>query len=311
MATNHEEVIGQVQRALMLEPSLSAPRITVTMLDDTTLTLSGVLDDPQQVHRASQIARQAARGLTIDNSLTVANSRQTGGVDDTRLAPKAAEALEAAIELITGRPVRASVQVINGLAHLRGSCSTAKDRRFLCEAVSRVSGLAGVIADDLVVAPFGSADDIRLGNLAEERLQREAPGLSPVHVRVHERSAHLTGRVRTMREASRAVDVVMRQPGIKHVHNELECYQSETSGDADTRLEELIRHAIGQAGLPAPNLHVFVTRGLVTIDGEVDSPEQQRKLALLARGIAGVTQVDNLTKVADRRGEPPLPEAHM
>lgn len=306
MKLRQEEVIGRVRRALALEPTLAAPRIMITMLDASTVALAGVLDDPGQVHRAEQVARQAAHGLNVDNGLTVSSTRQAV-VDDTHIGRLAAEALAAAIDTILARPVRASVEVINGLAHLRGACSTAKDRRVLIDSVARVPGLQAVIADGLEVAPFGSADDIQLGNLAEERLRREAPDLAgPVRVRVHERSAHLSGRVRNPREASRAVDVVMRQPGIKHVHSELECYQSGPIADADARLSEAVIHALGVAGLPMPNLHVFVHGGIATIDGHVETIDQKRKVSSVAREVRGVTRVDNLLEVG---GEPPLPES--
>ncbi|HEY9722783.1 MAG TPA: BON domain-containing protein [Oscillatoriaceae cyanobacterium] len=304
-----EEVIGQVRSALAKAPGLSAPMIHVAFLDDH-VTLSGMIDDAAQARQAVEIVKQAVPGLAVENDLTVSVDKLV--LDDRRLQLAAAEALEQARERIRTRPMTVSVEVIDGLARLHGSCSTAEDRAALCEAVASVPGIKRVDGDQFMVNWFGTADDVRLGNLAIERLQRETPHLAiPVKVDVRNRSAHLTGAVRHEKDRALAERIVREVPGIKHVHNELRCYQAGARSDGDARLEQQLIHALGRVGLPSPNLHVFVSDRVATLDGEVESIEQKRQALALANAMPDIDVVFDNLKVVDRRGEPPHEESKL
>lgn len=310
MAEKREDVIGKVQHALALAPQLDAPKITITMLSDTELALGGIVDNDAQRTKAEEVVRKAAPGLAIENGLTVGANRQK--ISDSDLQAKALEAVDRARGQIKTRPVSVSTEIINGLVHLRGTCSTAADRQFLIEAIATMPGIGGVVADDFEVAPFGSADDIRLGNLAIERLQGVSQALAgAVGVDVRNRSAHLMGTVRNDHEKSLAEKVVMQVPGIKRVYNELTCSQAGERSSGDHQLQQQVIHALAQAGLPMPNIHVYAIRDMITLDGEVESVEQKRDAERLARRCRGVHQVDNRLKVNLRRGDVPLPESGM
>lgn len=304
-----EEVIGQVRHALAKAPGLRAPMIHVAFLEDH-VTLSGMIDDPAQAAQAVEIVKQTVPGLAVENDLTVSTDKAV--LDDRRLETAASEALERARERIRTRPVTVSVQVLNGLALLRGSCSTDADRLALIDALAGVPGLRGVDADGFAVASFGTADDIRLGNLAVERLQRESPHLAiPVKVDVRHRCAYLTGSVRHEKDRTLAERIVREVPGLKHVHNQLRCYQAGDRSDGSAKLEQQLIHELGRAGLPSPNLHVFVAEGIATLDGDVESIEQKRLALRLANALPGIEQVFDNLKVADRYGEPPLEESKL
>jgi osmotically-inducible protein OsmY len=319
MGIRENEVIGQVRHALARDPMLDAPKISITFLGDT-VALTGVLDTEEEVYHAEQVARTAAPGVAIDNGLTVSFTHDAAGKhvwQDSELQRVAEQALAAARDEIKTRPATASVEVQHGIAHLRGSCSTAKDRQYLIKAVADVTGVKRVIGDDLQVKPFGSADDIRLGNLAIEKLQRLSPDLAgAVRVDVRNRAAHLIGSVRSGRDRCRAEDVVMQVPGIKHVHNELTVYQEETSTDPEVKIEQAVRHAIGAAGLPKPNIHAYYTSGVLTLDGEIESVDQHRMAIkvvneTLKRLVGDMYQINDMLKVESRRGLPPHPESDL
>lgn len=320
MSIQENEVIGQVRHALTHDPRLDAPKISITFLGDT-LALSGVLDTEEEVLRAGQVAKSAAPGIPIDNGLTVSMTQDhaTGPRNwrDSEIQRAVETALVKARDTITTRPASVSVEVVNGYAHLRGSCSTLKDRQLLCQAVASISGVKRVITDEFEVAPFGSADDIRLRNLASERLQQLAPDLSAyVTVDVRNRGAHLVGNVRTQSDKLRAEECVMQQPGIKVVHNELGLYQDAASSDPAVKIEQEVRRAIAAAGLPKPNIHVFYASGVLTLDGEVETPDQHRlavKVAneVLKRVVGEVYQISDSLKIDARRGSAPTPESEL
>lgn len=328
MSIRDNEVIGQVRQALAHDPQLKAPRITITMLGDS-LALSGVLDTPEEVMRAEHVARQAAPGVAIDNSLTVGMSQHGGdtvnlpheksrpGWKDAELQADASKRLMTAYDALTNRIGNVGVEVVNGLAHLQGAVSTVKDRMALIEAVGRTPGLKRVIADGLEVAPFGTADDIRLGNLAAEKLQHLAPDLSAqVSVDVRNRSAFMIGSVRTFEDRVRAEDVLAVVPGIKHIHNELKLYQDESSEDFNVQVEQQVRHAFGAAGLPVPNIQVYYAAGVLGLDGEVENFQQRQQAVLVAnevlhRVVGEVYQISDHLLIDSRRGSEPTPESKL
>lgn len=301
MGLREEEVIGMVRHAFARDPKLDAPKITISMIDGQ-VALSGVLDTPEQVQRAETVVHQILPAIPVDNGLTVGIRGDVHAGQDSSLNEVAMRTLEKAKDKFKSRPSSAGVEVSNGIARLHGSCATAKDRQALINAVSGVPGIREVQSDDLDVAPFGTADDIRLGNLAEERLQRMDPALSgAIGVTVRNRSAHLTGRLRNEHIARRAEDIVMSVPGIKRVYCEFEYYQSSDPTHTHGLLEQEIKHALGRAGLPAANLAVFVTPGLVSLAGEVDTINHKRQAVRIATDHAGHRyQIDNNINVAGR-----------
>ena len=310
MATKRDDVIGTLQHAFALDPDLDAPKIHVIMIGDDEALMTGLVDTPEQRMKAEDLARKAVPGLNVDNGLAVGLNRRS--IDDGHLQAQAQEIVANAQDQLHGRPSSVSVEVIGGKAHLRGSCSTAADRRYLIECVARVPDLAGVIADDLAVAPFGTADDLRLTNIAEARLREESYGLAgSVVVTVRDRSAELTGTVRDDREKHLAERLVMQVPGITHVRNHLQLSQSGARSSGDFKLQQAVIHALGRAGLPMPNLHVFVVADMVWLDGEVETIEQKQEAERVARACDGVHQLDNRLKVNQQRGDMPLPESRL
>lgn len=317
MGIHENEVIGQVRHAMALDPKLDAPKITIAMIGET-LALSGVVDTREEVVQAEQIARKAAPGVPIDNGLTIGMTQQgVNGWEDRAVQVDAERAVASTVAGFGDRQAAVGVEVIRGLAHLQGTCATVKDRRDLIEAVRAVPGLKRVVADGLEVAPFGTADDIRLGNLAIERLQEQAPDLPAyVTVDVRERDAHLIGSVRSAADRSRAEDIVSQVPGIKGVHNELHLYQDARSSDRNVQIEQEVRQALGAAGLPMPNVHAYVTNGVLTLDGEVETPDQRHQAVMVAnavmkRMVGENYQVSDGLTITSRRGHPPHNEGEL
>lgn len=328
MDTHGNEVIGQVRHALAHDPKLEAPRITITMVGDS-LALSGILDTQEEVLRAEQVARKAAPGVAIDNSLTVSlhgDGSNTFGIagkarhaagQDAKLQPEVERRVMAAYDALRNKVGNVGAEVVNGIAHLQGAVETLKDRNALIAAAAETPGVTRVIADSLEVAPIATADDIRSGNMAFERLQAIAPDLArSVSVDVRNRSAFLLGSVRTAQDRQRAEDAVSEVPGVKHVHNELKLYQDESSDDMNVQVEQAVRHALGSAGLPVPNIHVFYTDGVLALDGEVETPDQrQHALTIAHQTLHRMTgephQISDNLKIDARRGQAPTPESRL
>jgi osmotically-inducible protein OsmY len=223
---------------------------------------------------------------------------RTGG----ELARLAAEAFERTVEGL-GRPVRGGVEVTEqGLARLHGNCSTAADRRALIEAVSAVPGLRDVDASDLRVAWFGTADDIRLGNIAETALIRTDPELGTIRVDVRDRTAHVRGNVREEQDRRRAIQVIEGVAGITRVIDRIRVYHAGERSSDEAAVEQRIKQALGQAGLPVPIIAVFVTSGIATLLGTVDDVDQRTRAIEVTRRVEGVSQVDCELVIASAHG---------
>ncbi len=305
MNAREEGIIGQVRHALATEPRVDAPKIRITMVD-SQLLLSGIVDDTEQIEVAGAVARRAAPGVPIENGLTT--HMAAGAWQDSDLDPRVREALAAVHDAIGDRPADVGADVREGVVYLMGQCETLEDRDSFIIAAGSVPGVKSVDADRLLVAPY--TDAARTASFARKYLQREAPDLAgAVRVYVHERAARVAGHLRHQADRDRVIAIVKHVPGIQKVHDELALYQAgEHSAGADAQLEQAVRHALGDAGLPVPDIVVFAVAGTITLMGRVGSPEGQREALRVALAVAGVKHVDNELTVDHTRGNVPHPE---
>lgn len=305
MNAREEGIVGQVRQALATEPRLDAPKIRITMVD-SQLLLSGIVDDPEQVEVAESVARRAAPGVPIENTLTT--HLAAGAWQDSDLGPRVGAALATVHDAIGDRPADVGVEVREGVAYLLGQCETLEDRDSFISAAGSVPGVRSVDADRLLVAPY--TDAARTASFARKYLQREAPDLAgAVKVYVHERSARLVGHLRHQADRDRAVAIVKHVPGIQKVHDELALYQArDHSAGSDAQLEQAVRHALGDAGLPVPAIAVFAVGDTITLMGSVGAPETQREAARIALTVKGVKHVDNQMAITHTRGNVPHPQ---
>lgn len=304
MKAREEGIIGQVRHALATEARVEAPRISITMID-SQLHLSGVVDDAEQATIAEEVARRAAPGVPIENDLTV------GGIGHANKRGALTERVLAAIAEVKGMlgdpAADVGAQVREGVAYLYGQVATIEDREAVRAAAGGVPGVGGVDADRLRVAPF--TDAFRTASLARERLQAAAPDLAgAVRVYVHERSARLVGRLRNAADRERAIAIVKQVQGINTVHDEFGLYQAgDASTGADAQLEQAVRRALGEAGLPVPDLAVFALDGAITLMGAVASPEAHRLATRICTEVVGARRVDNQLDIIAARGPVPHP----
>jgi hypothetical protein len=89
-----------------------------------------------------------------------------------------------------------------------------------------------------------------------------------------------------------------------------------TNHTMDTAVVPALTRAFGEAELPVYNLRPIFAHGVLTLDGELDSPDQHEMALYVAHATTEkvwkqpYTLIDNL-KVIDRRGQPPTPESKL
>lgn len=307
MDGRNQAIVGKVRRALTMEPRVDATQIRISLIGGDLL-LSGIVDDAAQAATAERLARQAAPEVAIDNSLTVGGLKRSDG----GLKRQVDAAFQAMPERLAAEAANVGAEVRRGTAYLQGTCASLAQRTAYIVAASGVNGVGAVDADRLTIAPSDD-DPARLGARAWQALQREAPQLA-IHVAImmHGRSARLEGRLRTHAERERAVAIVSAVPGIQSLRDQLVVYQAGERSDGDARIEQAVVHAIGsEPQLPAANIAVFFAGGVLTLLGAVESIEQKRRAAAIARAMVEGGQVDDQLEVNYSRGEPPLPESKL
>lgn len=122
---------------------------------------------------------------------------------------------------------------------------------------------------------------------------RVAP--SELGVSVKEGVVTLTGAVDSYARKWAAEDATQRVKGVKAIANEIDVRLGAGSERSDSEIASAVVHAIEwDAGVPTEEVKVTVSKGWVTLHGEVDWQHQRQDVERLARGITGVKGVSNL-----------------
>jgi osmotically-inducible protein OsmY len=145
-----------------------------------------------------------------------------------------------------------------------------------------------------LVRPERGDDQIQRDVLSELRWDpRVAP--SEIGVSVREGVVTLTGAVDSYARKWVAEEAAQRVKGVKAVANDIDVRLGVGSERSDSDIAAAVVHAIEwDAGLPSEEVKVAVSKGWVTLHGEVDWQHQRQDVERLARAITGVKGVSNL-----------------
>lgn len=91
-----------------------------------------------------------------------------------------------------------------------------------------------------------------------------------------------------------AQEAAHRVEGVLDVANDLELRLPGLGAPSDSEVAEHVRHALaGDLELPAGRIRTTIARGMVTLEGEVDSAGQRDEAARAVRRVRGVTGLSN------------------
>ena len=111
----------------------------------------------------------------------------------------------------------------------------------------------------------------------------------------------LTGYVDSYPKRWAAEDAAHRVRGVKAVANEIEVRLPSSSERTDTDIAEAVAHALEwDVVVPLEKLDVTVSKGWVTLNGEVEWQYQKEDAERVVRRLAGVKGVTNLITVKPR-----------
>lgn len=151
-----------------------------------------------------------------------------------------------------------------------------------------------------LVSPARGDDQVQKDVLSELRWDpRVAP--SEIGVSVRDGVVTLTGGVDSYARKWAAEDATQRVRGVKAVANDIDVRLGVGAERPDPDIAAAVVHAIEwDAGVPSEEVKVAVSKGWVTLHGEVDWQHQRQDVERLARAIIGVKGVSNLIALKEK-----------
>ncbi len=121
----------------------------------------------------------------------------------------------------------------------------------------------------------------------------------------------LTGTLPSWGMKMAAQEAAHRVEGVLDVANDLELKLPGLGAPNDSEIAERVRQALAEdLELPSRRIRTTIARGMVTLEGEVDSAGQRDEAARIIRRVRGVTGLSNrLAVVAPELGAPELQAA--
>jgi len=157
---------------------------------------------------------------------------------------------------------------------------------------------------------MATATATRTERRTDEQIQRDVleeikfePRVLPneIGVAVKDGVVTLTGYVDSYPKRWAAEDAAHRVRGVKAVANEIEVRLPSSSERTDTDIAEAVAHALEwDVVVPLEKLDVTVSKGWVTLNGEVEWQYQKEDAERVVRRLAGVKGVTNLITVKPR-----------
>jgi osmotically-inducible protein OsmY len=183
-----------------------------------------------------------------------------------------------------------AVDARDGDVVLRGTVGTIVQRTEAMRTASDVPGVRAV-DDQLRVRLLGfdgRADADTEAAVLDALIADDEVHAADVDVDVRDGAVTLRGMVELPAQRDRAERIVLRVPGVSHVHNELRVWLTVSARDVAERVTE----AIGAAALVGTDvITVDVADNDVTLSGTVSSPEHRDAALAAAADAPGVAAV--------------------
>ena len=225
------------------------------------------------------------------------------------------------IALLTTQGMTATdiaVDTTDGRVSLYGKVGSASDKQRAEELTKELDGVKSVRNRLQVVpiakAPFVAATDASIRSAVEEKLRAD-PKLQGTEIEVESVTngvVLLDGEAENSAEHLRAIEVARSVRGVRRVESEVDTDDDDSSLDLWSRRElrqdgrglldvasdlwltaEARLRLIADPRLPAPDIHVDCRDQVVTLFGEVPSPQAKRAAEQAVRTIDSVRSVKN------------------
>lgn len=300
LARTDGEIRRDVEDALRADPATEPHGISVTV-ENGVVTLTGQVESWTEKDLSGTVAKGVRGVLDLENQVEV----DLSVIRDDQEVEREVERVLYWDALVDAGLIE--VEADNGRVSLRGVVgSAAEKRRAVTDA--HVAGVATVDASELTVARWARDEDLRGDPLVPVTSQEieEAVKLAILYdprvlgadvvATAHEGIVTLRGEVENLRAWRAAESVARNTVGVELVENRLKVRPEEAF--SDPRIQEMVRYALTRnPTVDAEKILVTVAGGIVKLSGSVESSYQRATADIVASGVSGVVDVENLLQV--------------
>jgi osmotically-inducible protein OsmY len=213
-STNRERLVGDVVRALGLNPSVNLDNVRVRVVEGVAV-LQGAVGTLEEKEAAGLAASRVGGIRHVENRLAVAANH---GTTDRRVT----EALDTALDALPGDRHRSIGAVaVDGIAHLHGHATSAAEVETARQAALGVEGVKDVI-DEVRIDAGAPMDEASVSNRVIQALVQSG-AVTPLAIQVTAVGGDivLRGAVASTQERQRAAAIAMTVAGVAQVDNRL------------------------------------------------------------------------------------------
>jgi len=309
MSTNRTAERLSHLRAQLVQVSGRDPLITPSSLqvtlDGDTVLISGMVPHVAAKERVSEIARELAPDLIIDNSCVIDGM---AAAPDGELVNRAGDWLRRTFGRDAGTM---SVLINHGKAYLRGTWPSITAIRQARMVIGSYAGIHTIDASGVTLrqatqaeaGPVAPLAGDELVNTLQERLAKTGYRLGDwVDARIMHGRLELIGIVDTEAAHRQVLETAARLPGVRRVIDHLVARDSSRASDQAVELR--VRRRWAQHHVAAPDLQVFVSGSQAFVRGQVDTPELRARALQILREDPAVRQIVDHIQIVTRRSRP-------
>lgn len=204
----------EIKEAIDKEMSESAMDVNVVTRDGH-VTLSGIVDTLAEKRAAEEIATNIKKIKSIENCITISTD---GYIADKEIEMEVINKLRNSD--FNDRIVGVSANVSDGVAILKGSVETLRDKKRAVNEAEKALGVKDVVSN-IKIETTGSFDDSSITNKLTQRLSTTELSIPDIFTETENGVVKISGHVNNRREMELAVELAQSIEGVIKVENKL------------------------------------------------------------------------------------------
>lgn len=187
-----------------------------------------------------------------------------------------------------------NIRVADGYVTLYGIVDTLSEKEYAAEAAISIPGVKGV-DNSLTIGMDGKIDDDDISRAVISRITA-SKDIKGTHIGAitNKGIVHLKGQSKTLEEAKLAKRLASKVMGVSEVISDIEIIGDENSPQDDASLVNYVEGAFAASHeIEAEDVHTSCKKGVIYLEGTVDTPQQKYKASYWASTIPGVRKVVN------------------
>jgi len=209
-----DRITKEIKESLDKEMSESAMDINVQSKNGF-VTLSGIVDSLAEKRAAEEITTTIKGVRGIENNITISTD---GTITDKEIEMEVINKLRNS--RYKNSLIGVSANVSDGVAVLKGSVKTLRDKNLAVNEAEKAFGVKDVVSN-IRIMTAGRYDDASIANTLSQRFSQTNLSLPDIFSDVNNGAVHLKGHVNSREDIELAVEIAEGIEGVTKVDNEL------------------------------------------------------------------------------------------